>query len=392
MPQLQFNTASYSVNEGSGFATITVNRLGETTGAASVDFATIDGTGKQQKDYTIGAGTLTFAAGEFNQTITVLVVDNAYVDGSRTLNISLANPGGAPLGTPSSASLTILDNDTSLATTNPLDNADAVFFARQHYYDFLSRVPDSGGLGFWAGTIAGCGADQVCRNMKRIDMSNAFFYELEYQQTGSYVYRLYRVTYGNNQPFPNPDGSNVTESKKLPSYGAFAFDRARVVGGASLSAGQLALANAFVQRPEFLLRYPAGLAGPAFVDALLAGIKNDLGVDLNGQRSALIDLFNQGGRGKVIYRLADDNLQGNPINNRALIDAEYNRAFVTTQYFGYLRRDADIGGLLFWLGQVSSAPLRDVDRQHAMVCSFITSLEFQFRFSPIATRSNAECH
>jgi len=105
---------------------------------------------------------------------------------------------------------------------------------------------------------------------------------------------------------------------------------------------------------------------------VLATIKNDLGADLVSQRQALINLFNSGGRGAVLYRLADDNVQTNPINNRALIDAEYNRAFVATQYFGYLRRDLDMAGFLFWLGQVNGAPLRDVPKQHAMVCSFIT--------------------
>jgi hypothetical protein len=79
------------------------------------------------------------------------------------------------------------------------------------------------------------------------------------------------------------------------------------------------------------------------------------------------------------------------INNRAFIDAEYNRAFVVTQYFGYLRRDGDIGGILFWLGQVNSAPLRDTSKQNAMVCSFITSGEYQLRFGPKIPRTNKEC-
>ena len=114
-------------------------------------------------------------------------------------------------------------------------------------------------------------------------------------------------------------------------------------------------------------------------------------VDLTSQRAALITLFNSGGRGAVMYRLADDNVQTNPVNNRTFIDAEYNRAFVATQYFGYLRRDSDIGGFLFWLGQVSSAPLRDVTRQHAMVCSFITSAEYQLRFSSLVPHTNGEC-
>ena len=114
-------------------------------------------------------------------------------------------------------------------------------------------------------------------------------------------------------------------------------------------------------------------------------------MNLSAQRANLITLYNSQGRGGVIYRLADDNIQTNPINNRAFIDAEYNRAFVYTQYAGYLRRDSDMGGFVFWLGKVNSFPLRDTTQQHAMVCSFITSGEFQFRFSTIASHNNNEC-
>jgi hypothetical protein len=64
---------------------------------------------------------------------------------------------------------------------------------------------------------------------------------------------------------------------------------------------------------------------------------------LTAQRAALIAL---GSRGAVMYRLVDDNLQTNPLDNRPFIDAEYNRSFAASQYFGYLRRDADIGGFL----------------------------------------------
>jgi hypothetical protein len=133
---------------------------------------------------------------------------------------------------------------------------------------------------------------------------------------------LYRAAFGNNQPFPNPDNSNQTEAKKLPAYAVFASDRARVVGGASLAIGQQSIANAFVLRAEFLARYPAIQNGPTFVDAVLNNIRIDTGVDLTSQRTALINLFNSGGRGAVLYRLADDNATGNPINNHAFIDAE----------------------------------------------------------------------
>ena len=94
-----------------------------------------------------------------------------------------------------------------------------------------------------------------------------------------------------------------------------------------------------------------------------------------------------------MFRLANDDLQGGNggINNRAFVDAEYNRAFVFTQYAGYLRRDADMAGFLFWLNQVNRGALRDNNTQHAMVCSFITSAEYQQRFGLLVTHSNAEC-
>ena len=41
--------------------------------------------------------------------------------------------------------------------------------------------------------------------------------------------------------------------------------------------------------------------------------------------------------------------------------------------------------------QVNSAPLRETTKQHAMVCSFITSAEYQLRFSAIVTHFNSEC-
>jgi hypothetical protein len=168
-------------------------------------------------------------------------------------------------------------------------------------------------------------------------------------------------------------------------------DRARVVGGADLAQMQIALANLMVLRDEFVAKYPNSLDGPSFVDAVLATIRDDSGVDLSSERNALTTLFNSGGRAAVMYCLADDNAQTNTIHNRAFIDAEYNRAFVVTQYFGYLRRDPDIAGFLFWLSQVNTAPVRDVPKQHALVCSFITSTEYQERFSSVVTHNNREC-
>ncbi|HXD32898.1 MAG TPA: Calx-beta domain-containing protein [Pyrinomonadaceae bacterium] len=388
---LSFSSASYNVDESANSAVITVSRVGDLSDTVSCVFSTSDQTALQRTDYTLGSATVTFAPNQSSRAFSVLITDDVYQESSETFGLSLFSPSAtAVLGT-AAANATILDNDSSEPTTNPADEAQ--FFVRQHYYDFLSRTPDQGGFTFWTDQITQCGSDPACIHTKRVDVSNAFYYELEYQQTGSYVYRLYRAAFGDNQPFPNPfpNAQFPNEEKKIPNYSVFAPDRARVRGGASLAQTQLDLANNFVQRPAFLLRYPASFDGPTFVDAILATLANDIGANLSSQRQALLTLFNQGGRGAVLYRLADDNVQTNPIDNRAFIDTEYNRAFVITQYFGYLRRNPDIAGFVFWLGQVNGAPLRDVPKQHSMVCSFITSAEYQQRFSSVVTHNNSEC-
>jgi hypothetical protein len=67
---------------------------------------------------------------------------------------------------------------------------------------------------------------------------------------------------------------------------------------------------------------------------------------------------------------------------------EFNSAFVLMEYFGYLRRDPDQGGFDFWLNILNN---REPNNYRSMVCAFITSQEFQQRFSSVTTRTNANC-
>jgi uncharacterized delta-60 repeat protein len=377
----QFSTANFAANEAAGAATITVNRTGNTSLAGTVEFLTSDGTAQQRSDYTVSSGVLNFASGESSKTFTVLIVDDAYVEGNETINLTLSNPtGGGGLGSPNSATLTIVDNDSGMPNSNPIDEAQ--FFVRLNYYDFLNRLPDQGGFDFWTGQITQCGADINCINSRRIGVSAAFFVELEFQESGAYVYRLYRAAFGNNQPFPNPDtmppGGSVLASH-IPAYAKFLPDRARVVGGASLEEGKLDFANQFAQRAEFIARYPSSQTPAQFVDAALATVQTASGVTFTAaERQDFINEATNNGRGAMLKRLGD---------NAALRQAEYNRAFVLTQYFGYLRRDPDMAGLNFWLGVINGQP----QNIRGMVCAFLTSTEYQQRFSSVVTRGNNLC-
>ncbi len=59
---------------------------------------------------------------------------------------------------------------------------------------------------------------------------------------------------------------------------------------------------------------------------------------------------------------------------------QFNRAFVTMEYFGYLRRDPDTSGFNFWLNKLNAF---NGNFQNAeMVKAFITSSEYRQRFGP----------
>lgn len=119
----------------------------------------------------------------------------------------------------------------------------------------------------------------------------------------------------------------------------------------------------------------------AFVDQLLATVKTETSgaVDLSAQRTALLATMQTSGRGSVVRQIAE---------NKAFQSAEYNKAFVTMQYFGYLRRDPEDGGYNFWLDVLNN---KVANNYRGMVCAFITSAEYQDRFSPVITRNDSIC-
>ena len=110
---IAFSSATYSVAENGSTATITAIRSGG-TGAVGVSYATSDGTTTAGSDYTTTTGTLSWANGDTAaKTFTIPIIDDSTKEANKTVNLALSNPtGGAALGTPNTAVLTITDNDT----------------------------------------------------------------------------------------------------------------------------------------------------------------------------------------------------------------------------------------------------------------------------------------
>jgi hypothetical protein len=67
---------------------------------------------------------------------------------------------------------------------------------RQHYIDFLNRLPDAAGQSFWNSQISSCGSNAQCIEVRRIDVSASFFLSIEFQQTGYLVERMYKSAFG----------------------------------------------------------------------------------------------------------------------------------------------------------------------------------------------------
>jgi hypothetical protein len=268
--------------------------------------------------------------------------------------------------TPSSRSFSQIGDTTeatfgaTLATStfaNPLDTPE--YFVRQNYIDFLGREPDEAGFNFWSDQILGCGNDTDCISRKRENVSAAYFLSIEFQKTGGLVDGLYRSAYG-----VRPDFGQFMPDTRAVGLGV-------VVGvegwEAKLAANKEAFVNAFVNRPAFVGVY-GNLGNSDYVDALIS----HTGVSFTAsERDALVSGLGTGTmtRAEALRSIAENNRFAN---------AKFNEAFVMMEYFGYLRRDADVGGFAFWLNKLNE--FNGNFERAEMVKAFIISGEYRDRF------------
>jgi hypothetical protein len=119
---VQFQSATYSANESSGGAILTLVRTNGAIGQVSVDCTTIaGGTATAGLDYTAGSYTATFLNGNTTASCTIPLLDDSSAEGSETVLVQLTNPvGGAIIAGQSTATLTILDSESFGPVINQL--------------------------------------------------------------------------------------------------------------------------------------------------------------------------------------------------------------------------------------------------------------------------------
>jgi len=103
---------SASVSEGAGSVTISVLRTNGTDGAATVNYATANGTATAGSDYTSTSGTLSFADGEGSKSFAVPITNDATYEGNEAFTVTLTGAtNGTSIGSPSTETITIVDDE-----------------------------------------------------------------------------------------------------------------------------------------------------------------------------------------------------------------------------------------------------------------------------------------
>jgi hypothetical protein len=392
---VNFASSTGNTTENSGSTTVNVVRTGDSSKAVTVNYATnadagvpcstANGVASPKCDFTAALGTLSFAAGETSKPITILISQDSFVEGPENITLTLSTPtGNAALGTPSSMSVTIADDATE-PPTNIIDDANT--FVRMHYHDFLNREGDQSGIDFWTGQMTNCGASDllVCR----VNVSAAFFVSIEFQQTGYLVERIYKTGYGDAVGTSNIGGAHQIFVPVVRANEFLAdtqrLGRGVVVGQNGwetvLENNKQAYALEFVQTSRFITAFPTTMTPAQFVDKLN---QNAGGVLSVSERQTAINLFgnavnttNVTARAQALRQVAED---------QDLFNAESNRAFVLSEYIGYLRRNPndapeptlDYTGYDFWLQKLNQFNGNYINAE--MVKAFISADEYRKRF------------
>jgi len=110
---LRFSSSGYSVGEGAAAAQLTVERVGGTAGEVSAQFATANGSAVAGSDFVASSGSVTFGAGDgVAKTVNVPLLDDGAEEPVESFTVALTSPaGGAGLGNPSQATVSISDDD-----------------------------------------------------------------------------------------------------------------------------------------------------------------------------------------------------------------------------------------------------------------------------------------
>ncbi len=259
---LRLSAASYTVSQGAGTVTVTVERTGGSNGAVSVAYATANGTAVAGTDYTATKGTLKWADGDASANTFAVTVSNATpFEGNKSFSVALSVPsGGATLSTPSSASVSITGD--AGAAVGSLQLSAASYTVPQSAGALTVTVNRTGGS---TGAVSVAYATANGTAVAGTDYTAANG-TLNWA-AGNATSKTFSVAISNATPFSGSKSFSVTLSS--PSGGATlstpSSASVTVTGGGSSGSGPGAPANLLMTGQtisSISLSWSAGSAGP----------------------------------------------------------------------------------------------------------------------------------
>jgi hypothetical protein len=239
------------------------------------------------------------------------------------------------------------------------------------------------------GNIDNCTPKPQCSDPSRINVSASFFLSIEFKETGYLVERTYKAAYGDDTGSSTFNGTHTLPVPKV-RFAEFLADTQRIGSGVIvlqtgweqlLENNKQAFFLDFVQKTRFTQAFPGNWTPARFVDQLNQNAGNVLSTSelatAIGLFNGAADSSNNDARARALRQVAED---------PDLVNAEFNRAFVLMQYFGYLRRnpndpqDTDYTGYDFWLTKLNQFNGNYI--QAEMVKAFLSSIEYRRRFGP----------
>lgn len=140
--RLEFSAPRYTVSETAKSVTLTINRVGGSTGRVTANFETRADTATDGEDYIGTNSVIGFGPGITSKTITIPLRDDGRDEGNERFFVVLTSTtGGAFLGANSSATVVIQENDVA----GTLSFSEARFTARENATNLVLTVTRTGG-------------------------------------------------------------------------------------------------------------------------------------------------------------------------------------------------------------------------------------------------------
>jgi hypothetical protein len=235
----QLSKSSYSVAQNAGTVTVSVNRTGGSSGAASVAYKTTNGTAVAGTDFTAASGTLKWASGEIAaKTFAVTISNAATFSGNKTFSVVLSNPSAlATVSSPGSATVTIAGNNAAAAGS--LELSASTYTVAQNAGSMTVTVNRTGGSSGAAsvaykttnGTaVTGTDFTAASGTLKWTD--------------GDAAAKTFSVAVSNASPFSGSKTFNIAlSSATVATLGSPGSATARINGDAAAAVGSLQLSG-----------------------------------------------------------------------------------------------------------------------------------------------------